>query len=310
MGSQFKQKNKNLACLKRRSRTLKKISEIGMYVSSFLGGLLILYLVGEAWAARGQGGYPHVDLKPFLSLIPGLCVFVVFHLWYKVVVLQYEKVKKESIKSPGNENSVVEELLDSVTDDNLRTTISILGDIGNTRGASLCIDALRNLDWKTRSEALDALTKIRADFSRDPIFDVLNDSDSFIRKKAVEAIDECGWKPKNDTENISYLMAKREWAQLLKFERLAVEPLIKMLKDKDKDTRLNAAIIIGKFKDHRVIEPLIEALKDKEDEVKKQARVSLKTVTGKSFFGLSGQKQWREWWEVNREVITRDWEKP
>ncbi|MFZ2629956.1 MAG: HEAT repeat domain-containing protein [Desulfosalsimonadaceae bacterium] len=312
MGSQFEQKNKMLTRLKRRCQSLQDISVLGCGVSIISGGILIFL----SMSAVGRG-YPRVnvehtvlDFLAFFGLVAGLCVFVVCRMWYKVAVLHYERIKKQAITSPESENSVVEELLNSVTNDNLRETVSILGDIGNTRGASLCIDALRNLDMETRLEALAALTKIPSDIGRDPVFDALNDSENFVRGKASVVIDKWDWKPKNDIEHVSYLLAKGEWEQVLKFGRLAVEPLIKMLKDKDKMTRLNAAIFIGKIKDQRVVEPLIEALKDIEEKVKKQALTSLKTVTGKSFFLDRGQKQWREWWGKNREAIIRDWEKP
>lgn len=54
-----------------------------------------------------------------------------------------------------------------------------------------------------------------------------------------------------------------------------VESLIEALKDEDANTRIRAAVTLGKIKDKRAVEPLIEALKDKYGLIRKRAVFSL-----------------------------------
>ena len=60
-----------------------------------------------------------------------------------------------------------------------------------------------------------------------------------------------------------YLIAKKEWDELVEIGEPIVEPLIQALNDESEDVRLRAAEALGKIGDTRAVEPLIQALKDK-----------------------------------------------
>jgi len=68
----------------------------------------------------------------------------------------------------------------------------------------------------------------------------LKDEDSSVRWEAVGALDELGYEPKNDTEKAYYLIARKNWDELVKMGEPAVEPLIHALKDEDYDVRKGA----------------------------------------------------------------------
>jgi HEAT repeat protein len=81
----------------------------------------------------------------------------------------------------------------------------------------------------------------------------------------------------NNIENVSYLLALQEWEKLIKFGEAAVEPLIAVLKDKDKDNdvRWYAASALGKIGDAKAVEPLIAALKDEDRVIRRIAVMAL-----------------------------------
>ena len=55
----------------------------------------------------------------------------------------------------------------------------------------------------------------------------------------------------------------------------AVELLIKLLKDEDKEVRMIAALALGEIKDPRALKPLFAALKDENGEVGMTAALAL-----------------------------------
>ncbi|MFB0563700.1 MAG: HEAT repeat domain-containing protein [Candidatus Lokiarchaeia archaeon] len=58
-------------------------------------------------------------------------------------------------------------------------------------------------------------------------------------------------------------------------DRRAVEPLIRVLKDKGSDIRQWAAYALGELGDLRALDPLLQALRDTEWEVRKKATIAL-----------------------------------
>ena len=89
----------------------------------------------------------------------------------------------------------------------------------------------------------------------------LKNSDENIRKKAAESLDKLGWKPKDDTKNACYLIAKQEWNELKKLKNSAIVPLIQALKFKNGNFRNNVESTLVEIGEP-AIEPLIEVLAD------------------------------------------------
>jgi len=92
--------------------------------------------------------------------------------------------------------------------------------------------------------------------------------------RATEALDQLGWIPKDDSEKTRYLIAKKQWDELVKLGVPAVGSLIETLEDEDINidcgatiresvaVREGAAEALGKIRDKRAVEPLTNALKD------------------------------------------------
>jgi len=102
-----------------------------------------------------------------------------------------------------------------------------------------------------------------------------------IRKSAAEALIAIGWEPING-DGIYYLIALEEWNKLIHIGEFAVEPLIKILKDKKSFVFHRDTIkALGTIKDKRAVEPLIEILQDKEKHLHEAVIKALGQLGGK-----------------------------
>jgi len=89
--------------------------------------------------------------------------------------------------------------------------------------------------------------------------------------KAAEALDQLGWVPKDDSEKTRYLIAKKQWDELVKLGEPAVGPLIETLEDEDFNmccgasikeamaVREGAARTLGEIGDSSALEALKQA---------------------------------------------------
>jgi HEAT repeat protein len=131
------------------------------------------------------------------------------------------------------------------------------------------IAALRDKDWRVRRAAASALEKINPNWhtteeakKQVPEFiAALRDKDWDVREAAAKVLDKLGWEPKDEKEKAIYLIAKKEWDECVKVGKLAVEPLIAALRDKDWDVREAAASALGKIGD-KAISALVLHLRD------------------------------------------------
>ncbi len=104
-----------------------------------------------------------------------------------------------------------------------------------------------------------------------------------------------------DTKNASGSLGMLNSYCGFSIDKRAVEPLIKALKDSDWDTRMNAALVLGSFKDLGAVEPLINALNDSLTNVRDNAAKSLTKITGENFG--TDQAKWIQWWKQNENTL-------
>jgi HEAT repeat protein len=118
-----------------------------------------------------------------------------------------------------------------------------------------------------------------------PIIELLNDSDSNVRRIAAQAlgylVDKQAVQPLRDLHKetddefiriVAVLLG--EWA-----DRPAEQhPLIRMLKDTNSDNRRHVAEVLGQLGDRRAVTPLIELLKDSDEEVRLRAISALSQI--------------------------------
>ena len=103
----------------------------------------------------------------------------------------------------------------------------------------------------------------------------LTDKDSGVRLVAANALNDLGWKPKNDTNQIIYWIAKQDWKQCVLFGTLAMKPIIITLRDKNSHVRCAAANVLKEIGDIHAVMPLITALRDKDNDVRMAAAIAL-----------------------------------
>jgi 3-methyladenine DNA glycosylase AlkC len=118
-----------------------------------------------------------------------------------------------------------------------------LGQMGESAVERL-IRALKDEEEAVRSRVAEALGKIGDARAVEPLIQALKDKDRVVRWRAAEALGEMEWEPENDIEKAWYLVAKREWRELIEVGEPAVEPLIQALKDKDRFVRQDVAKVL------------------------------------------------------------------
>ena len=137
--------------------------------------------------------------------------------------------------------------------------------------------------------------KIKKDI--EGLIKTMDSSYSEIRAEAAQALDKLDWKPKDSKERDHYLIARKQWDELIRLGKSSVEPLInamnkyydlreatakalvkigapavepltRTLKVKDWDVRKRAAETLGNIGDARAVKPLIQTLRDKNFDVR------------------------------------------
>lgn len=241
-----------------------------------------------------------------------------------------DNVRENAAWALGNtrNNIVVQSLIYVMKDKNKhvrRKAIEALGKIGDTKAVQPLIAAL-NHDTDMRSVVSEILVKIGKPVVEplikaleynvaivrglivvtlvkigtpavESLIATLKNQSERIRRHATDALSEIGWSPRNQTEQISYLITVEDWVpleildKLVKIGKPAVEPLIDALQYEGTFIRQNAARALGIIKDERAINPLIELLKDKSSNVSTQALNSLLAIDPNNKIGKEGKKE-------------------
>ena len=201
----------------------------------------------------------------------------------------------EALGKIGDKRAVeplIEALRDSFSDVRYYAARA-LGEIRDSRVVEPLIEALRDEDYEVRGNAALALGKIGDKRAVEPLTKSLKNKDRGVRMRATEALDRLGWIPKDDSEKTRYLIAKKQWDELVKLGVPAVGSLIETLEDEDINiecgatiregiaVREGAARTLGKIEDKRAVEPLTKALKDGDESIRRAAKNALEKIKTK-----------------------------
>ncbi len=121
-------------------------------------------------------------------------------------------------------------------------------------------DLIEKKDWKKLVQIGEPAVE--------PLIKVLEDDCSTVRSGAAKVLKKIGWKPSDEKEQVAYLIAQRDWRELVRIGEPAVEPLIKVLGDEDGWDRYGEAEALGKIGDTKAVEPLIKLLDDESERVR------------------------------------------
>lgn len=172
----------------------------------------------------------------------------------------------------------IEPLINIVKDKTLRSRAAVeaLGKFGDKRALDALVMGLKDEDCFTRIEAIKAIVKVGGESEVNVLIKMLKDVDMSVRQEAAKALDDLGWRPEDDLNKLNYYIAKRKFANCIELSKLALEPLIKLLRDDDAPVvRWEVAEALGELGDKSAIEPLRNALNDKNQNVCKNARAAI-----------------------------------
>jgi len=152
-----------------------------------------------------------------------------------------------------------------------------LGKIKDSRAVEPLIQALKDETWGVREKAIEALSRIGKPAVA-PLVEALEDEDAGVRTETARALQELRWRPKTHSNKASYLIARKDWDELVRLGRPAVGSLIKVLKDKETRVREKAARVLGEIEDVAAVESLTESLEDTESIVREAAQEALDKI--------------------------------
>lgn len=194
-------------------------------------------------------------------------------LWFTKQQLKY--------KSPAARLQAVEELCAKATGD--RRLLALLGELLSDPEPAirrLALTAIGNSDDERRLEAItrglvDADANVRraavlgakrlSDSTHEPqLVRLLNDPDFGVRAAAAGALDGLKWKPKDQAEELTYLVAKGQLLRAAAMGSIAVPPLVAILEQAPYSMRIAAVEALGRVNDPRVLKPVVAALKSPE----------------------------------------------
>ncbi len=152
-----------------------------------------------------------------------------------------------------------------------------LGMIGDSRAVGSLIQALEDDTWVVRETAIEALSRIGKPAVA-PLVEALEHEDVGVRTETARALRELDWRPKDPSQKAAYLIARKDWDELVGLGRPAAGPLIKALKDRDPRVRKKAARTLGEIGDVAAVESLTESLQDTEAVVREAAQEALDKI--------------------------------
>jgi len=121
---------------------------------------------------------------------------------------------------------------------------------------------------KDRVAAAAALGRLGDKRAIQPLILCLENDDNAVHTTAAKALDNLGWKPRNDTEKVRFFIASGNWKEVVKLREVAIEPLLATLKKEKYSDRRYAAMALGEIGGKKVVDPLINLLKDHDQSIR------------------------------------------
>jgi hypothetical protein len=172
----------------------------------------------------------------------------------------------------------IAEALSLIGGDAITALIAALGDAAVQSGAAATlvrmgepavpplIAALASGDEEVQFGARYALREI-GDAAVPSLVEALDAPEGSIRRSAASVLKETGWMPPDDAGTIRYLIAGEAWLDVAAYGEAAVDPLIRLLKSRDREIWWNAARTLGEVGEPAV-DPLVRLLHETDDEVR------------------------------------------
>ncbi|MBF0519549.1 MAG: HEAT repeat domain-containing protein [Nitrospirae bacterium] len=208
-----------------------------------------------------------------------------------------------------------------------RCAVDVLNGLKDPRTSEVLLKAMKDSDWWVRQIATDALSELKGEnivrffitmlkdstdesmrrlaaefFSKvpdesalEPLIHALDDTDWWVREKAVTALGVL--KNKRAVEPLSKLMEDEEIKGVIPDALFkiggaeVIPPLLALMNDRQKRVRIEALKALGKLKNPDSVPQIKELLNDDDDDIKIEAVDTLKKITGKLFRIGEGKSQ-------------------
>ena len=157
-----------------------------------------------------------------------------------------------------------------------RVVVRAFGMLGEPAVVPL-LGALREGDDTARKGAVTAFVLIGEPAAR-LLPGALTDGHFRVRAGAAEALDRLGWSPEPGEETVLYLIAKEQWGALARVGPAAVEPLIRVLGDRDDSIRRRATKVLAGVRDPRAVPALVDLLHDDYYSIRREAAAALVAI--------------------------------
>lgn len=162
-----------------------------------------------------------------------------------------------------------------------------LGDFGDLRAVEPLISCLEDKSVNLKKQNLydvmqqsvaEALGRLGDQKAIKPLKACLKDSDAGLRFYSAQALEKLKYRPKEEHDEVSFLIAKQSWNELEKIGDSAVDPLIAFLNDNSPDIRKMIIITLGRMKSIKSVAPLGSQLTDDIPGVRKAAAEALGNI--------------------------------
>ncbi|NLA38283.1 MAG: PBS lyase, partial [Methanomicrobiales archaeon] len=177
----------------------------------------------------------------------------------------------------GRRRWYVAEILTALGDEAIPALITALGDETAQAGAAATlvrigrpavpplIEMLAGGDGEIQFGSRYALQEI-GDEAIPFLVEALDAPDGATRRSAAEILGNLRWRAPDDAGSIRLLIAGEAWLDVAGYGAAAIDPLIRTLRTRDRETRWNAARTLGEIGEP-AIEPLIDLLHEADDEI-------------------------------------------
>lgn len=179
-----------------------------------------------------------------------------------------------------------------------------LGEIGDAAGAAPLV-ALLDQGEPLRAAATEALNRIGKP-AVEVLLETLKNGPDNTAREAASVLTSLGWQPTNDVERIHLAIALRHWGDAAHVGKMAVEPLVAVLKDQFADEcRAGAARALGIVRDPGALAALRAALKDASQSVRTEAATALANIGGPEAFDALATALDSEHSVTRRDVVSQ-----
>jgi HEAT repeat protein len=129
------------------------------------------------------------------------------------------------------------------------------------------IDTLKVGNVRAKRQSSIILGDIGGKRAIESLVEVLKGTDYAVIEDAADALDNLGWQPSDQKEEISYLIARRDWDGLAKVGEPAIDDIIPLFRSNDYNLRTGAGEALNKMGEIAFL-PLMEEYKSLDKEVK------------------------------------------